>query len=160
MFRKIIAISIIFLLAASCTKTETNPDFSAIDKKIIEDYVVAKNLTAQSTSSGLYYVITTPGTATHPTLNSTVTVNYNGYLANGTVFDHSVSGKPLTIPLSNVIEGWQEGLQLIGTGGKIKLLIPSAMGYGNVNKYNNAGQIVIPMNSVLVFDVELFSFSK
>jgi FKBP-type peptidyl-prolyl cis-trans isomerase len=160
MFNKFILFSLLLVSIFSCKKTDTNPDFSAIDKQIIEEYITVKKLTAQSTSSGLYYVITTPGGATHPTINSTVTVNYNGYLANGTVFDHSTSGKPLTIALNNVIQGWQEGLLLIGTGGRIKLLIPSAMGYGSVNKYNSAGQIVIPMNSVIIFDVELFSFSK
>ena len=160
MFQKIFLFFLILGITASCSKSDSNPDFSAIDKQIIEEYLTVNKLTAKSTSSGLYYFITTPGGAVHPTINSTVTVNYNGYLANGTVFDHSASGKPLTIALNSVIQGWQEGLKLIGTGGKIKLLIPSAMGYGSSNQYNSAGQIVIPMNSVTIFDVELVSFTN
>ena len=102
----------------------------------------------------MYYVISTPGAAVHPTLNSTVKAYYSGYLADGTVFDHTTAGSPKTFPLANVIDGWQEGLQLIGAGGKIKLLIPSALGYGGITKPG------IPMNSVIIFDVELVSFTN
>jgi len=160
MFRKILTFSLLLLVAISCKKADTNPDFSGIDKIIIEDYITTKKLTAQSTSSGLYYVITTPGGTVHPTLNSTVTAYYNGYLANGNVFDHTTTGSPATFPLANVIDGWQEGLQLIGAGGKIKLLVPSALGYGGITKYNNSGAVIIPMNSVLIFDIELVSFTN
>ena len=144
MFRKIISFLLLLLVAFSCKKTDPNPDFSAIDKLIIEDYISVKKLTAQSTSSGLYYVITAPGESVHPTINSSVTAYYKGYLADGTVFDQTVAGKPATFPLANVIDGWQEGLQLI----------PSALGYGGVTKPG------IPKNSVLIFDVELVSFTN
>ena len=154
MFRKIISFSLLLLVAFACKKPDPNPDFSAIDKQIIEEYISVKKLTAQSTSSGLYYVITAPGESVHPTINSSVTAYYKGYLADGTVFDQTVAGKPATFPLANVIDGWQEGLQLIGKGGKIKLLIPSALGYGGVTKPG------IPMNSVIIFDVELVSFTN
>jgi len=160
MFRKIITFSLLLLVAFSCKKSDTNPDFSGIDKIIIEDYITTKKLTAQSTSSGLYYVITTPGGVVHPTLNSSVTAYYNGYLANGTVFDHTTAGSPAIFPLTNVIEGWQEGLQLIGAGGKIKLLIPSGLGYGGETQYNKTGVVIIPMNSVVIFDIELVSFTN
>ena len=154
MFRKIISFLLLLLVAFSCKKTDQNPDFSAIDKLIIEDYISVKKLTAQSTSSGLYYVITAPGESVHPTINSSVTAYYKGYLADGTVFDQNAAGKPTTFPLANVIDGWQEGLQLIGKGGKIKLLIPSALGYGGDTRRG------IPKNSVLIFDVEVVSITN
>jgi len=159
MFRKIIAFSLLLVIAASCKK-DVAPDFSAVDKKIIEDYLVANNLTAQSTSSGLYYIISKPGGAYHANSNSTVTAYYKGYLVNGTIFDQTTysAGKPATFALSGVIKGWKEGLQLIGVGGKIKLLIPSALGYGSVAQTATIGGVVqptIPANSVLIFDVEL-----
>lgn len=154
MMRKILALSLLLVFAFACTK-EKDVDFSAIDKQIIEDYLKAKNLTAQTTASGLYYIISAPGGSVHPGLSSSVSAKYKGYLADGTVFDQSTTA--VTFSLSQVIKGWQEGLQLIGAGGKIKLLIPSRLGYGGVSKYNNAGQLVIPMNSVLIFDVELVS---
>ena len=160
MFQKIITFSFLLLVAFSCKKADTNPDFSGIDKIIIEDYITTKKLTAQSTSSGLYYVITTPGGAVHPTSNSTVTAYYNGYFANDKVFERTTAGSPAIFPLANVIDGWQEGLQLIGAGGKIKLLIPSGLGYGGQTQYNKSGAVVIPMNSVIIFDIELVSFTN
>jgi FKBP-type peptidyl-prolyl cis-trans isomerase FkpA len=156
MFQKIFLFSLLLGITASCSKTDSNPDFSAIDKQVIEEYLTVKKLTAQSTPSGLYYIITTPGGAVHPTINDSVTAYYRGYLANGNIFDQSTytNKKPATFLLSDVIAGWQEGLQLIGAGGKIKLLIPSALGYGGVSKPG------IPMNSVTIFDVELVSFTN
>jgi len=156
MYSKFIIFSLLLVIAVSCKKADTAPDFSAIDKSIIEGYLNEKNLTAQSTPSGLYYIISTPGASIHPTINSSVTAFYRGYLANGTIFDQSTytTNTPATFPLANVIKGWQEGLPLIGAGGKIKLLIPSALGYGNVAKSG------IPLNSVLIFDIDLRAISK
>jgi FKBP-type peptidyl-prolyl cis-trans isomerase FkpA len=149
MFRKIFVLSVLLVFAVACTK-EKGVDFSAIDKQIIEDYLEVHNLTAQSTPSGLYYIISAPGESVHPAINSSVSAKYKGYLADGKVFDQTTTS-PVTFSLGQVIKGWQEGLQLIGAGGKIKLLIPSALGYGD--------QVVgtIPRNSVLIFDVELVS---
>jgi len=152
MFRKVLAFFILLTVLASCSEDDT-VDYGPIDKKIIEDYLVANDLTAQSTSSGLYYIIEDPGGLNHPTINSYVSVNYKGYLTDGTVFDQSYSaGTPANMALSNLVEGWQEGLQLIGVKGKIKLLIPSALGYGSTAKSN------IPANSVLIFDIHLVEF--
>lgn len=151
MLRKIFAFFILLLAAASCTKDVT--DYGPADKKTIEDYLTAHNLTAQSTASGLYYIIAKPGGANHPNSNSNVSVNYQGYLTSGAVFDESYSnGTPTNLALSNTIAGWIEGIPLIGVKGKIKLLIPSALGYGSTAKTG------IPANSVLIFDVELVEF--
>ena len=148
MLQKSLIFFILLFVAASCTKDVT--EYDTIDKKIIEDYLKANNLTAQSTASGLYYIIENPGGTVHPNINSYVKANYKGYLVDGTVFDESyTSGKPTDFPIAGVIEGWQEGLQLIGLNGKIKLLVPSALGYGSTVKTK------IPANSVLIFEIEL-----
>jgi len=140
------------VLAAGCKKDET--DYAPIDKKIIEDYLAAKGLTATgSTASGIYYIIVKAGGLNHPNINSDVSVNYKGYLTNDTVFDESYSsGTPSSFALSAVIKGWQEGIPLFGVGGKGKLLIPSDLGYGAVAKTN------IPAHSVLIFDIELVDY--
>jgi len=149
MLRKFIAFALFLIVAASCNKDEA-VDYGPIDKKIIEDYIAEKGITnAQSTASGLYYVIQKPGGDIHPTSNSIITVNYQGYLTDGTLFDASATGKPFRSPLKYLITGWQEGLQLIGTGGKITLLCPSALGYGSTASSK------IPANSVIIFNVEL-----
>ena len=158
MFRKIITFTFLLVVAASCSKTTVAPDYSAADKTTIEAYLLANNLTAQSTASGVYYIITEPGGAYHPGSSSGVKAKYKGYLTDGTVFDQSAWGQyanPATFRLTGVIEGWQEGMQLIGVNGKIKLLIPSALGYGTSAQTDLAGNITVPANSVLIFDIEL-----
>jgi FKBP-type peptidyl-prolyl cis-trans isomerase FkpA len=150
MLHKLFAFAFIIIIAASCDTDTT--DYGPIDKKIIEDYLSENNLTAQSTASGLYYILDKQGGANAPNINSVVVANYKGYLTDGTVFDESKTGSPATFALKAVIPGWQEGLQLIGVKGKIKLLIPSALGYGSTAKTN------IPANSVLIFDIELVEF--
>ena len=81
---------------------------------------------------GLYYIIDSTGTGTNPTVSSTVTVKYKGYLLDETVFDQSTTG--YTIALSNVIAGWQIGIPKFKKGGKGKLLIPRNLFLGRIKK--------------------------
>jgi len=134
------------LIVLSCKKDSNQP---AVDRNLIEAYVADNNLDGEYTSSGLYYVILQPGTANHPTINSSVNCSYKGYTLDNVVFDEGYS---VTFGLYQVIAGWQEGIQLIGEGGKIKLIIPSALAYGS----NGSGSI--GPNEVLVFDVTLNYF--
>ncbi|HMG16686.1 MAG TPA: FKBP-type peptidyl-prolyl cis-trans isomerase [Saprospiraceae bacterium] len=122
------------------------------DDGIIQDYLTVHKLTATKTASGLYYIITNPGSGSNPTVNNVVTVYYQGYFTDNTVFDQTVFGTPATFPLKSVIKGWQEGIPLIKKGGEVKLLIPSYLGYGNSPPGG------IPENAVLIFDVQLLSF--
>ncbi len=100
--------------------------------------------------SGLQYEVLTAGEGAKPTRESTVRTHYHGTLVDGTVFDSSYErGQPAEFPVGGVIAGWTEALQLMGTGSKWRLYVPSELAYG--------GQAVgsIPPHSVLVFDVEL-----
>ncbi|MDB5284041.1 MAG: FKBP-type peptidyl-prolyl cis-trans isomerase [Bacteroidota bacterium] len=131
-----------------CKKT----DQPKIDDQIIQQYISDHHLNATAEPDGLYYVpIATGLLGGNPTVASTVTVNYKGYLSDGTVFDQSSA--PIALPLSQTIYGWQEGIPLMKKGGKATLLIPSALGYGASSPNNK-----VPANSVLIFDVELVSF--
>ncbi|HOW30135.1 MAG TPA: FKBP-type peptidyl-prolyl cis-trans isomerase [Bacteroidales bacterium] len=147
--KQLLFLASLLLLFTSCKKEE---DYAANDKKAIEKYIADHGLTAQSTASGLYYVIETPGSSNHPTISSSVAVRYTGYLTNGTQFDSS-NGKTVSFALREVILGWQEGIPLFGKGGKGKLLIPSDLGYGA----DAVGSI--PAHSVLIFDIELVGFT-
>ena len=110
----------------------------------------------KTTASGLQYEILTEGTGATPKASDKVTVHYKGTLIDGTEFDSSYSrGQPVTVPLGNVIPGWTEGLQLVKTGGKAKLFIPSNLGYGE----RGAGAKIGP-NETLVFEVELVAIEK
>ena len=136
------------IVSFSCKKKEVTNQ-AAIDEEKIKTYIKDNNLNATATGSGLYYIVTVQGTGAHPAAGSTVTVAYKGYLLNGDVFDQS-SGNGLTISLNSVIQGWKEGIPLFRKGGgKGKLIIPSALGYGA------SAKSTIPANSVLVFDVTL-----
>ncbi len=120
-------------------------------KKAIDKFV--KDDAGKMTESGLAYKVVTEGTGNTPKEDDMVEVHYHGTLIDGTVFDSSIErGKTVTFPLNRVIKGWTEGLQLIKEGGKIKLMIPSDLAYGN-----NGAPPKIPGGATLIFDVELIS---
>lgn len=107
------------------------------------------------TPSGLQYTITEKGNANVPGPQDTVWVRYKGTFTDGTVFDETKQGaEPVSFTLGQVIPGWSEGLQLIGEGGKEKLYIPSALGYGE------QGNSAIEPDATLIFDVELVKVRK
>ncbi|MEZ4774873.1 MAG: FKBP-type peptidyl-prolyl cis-trans isomerase [Bacteroidia bacterium] len=126
-----------------------------IDEEKIADYLKTNGIeNAQSTESGLYYVIDSPGEGEHPTVNSTVLMHYKGMTLKGDIFDSSYdSGEPLNYPLRDLIRGWQEGVPLLGRGGKATLYIPSTLAYGPRRRSDLIGP-----NEVLIFDVELLDF--
>lgn len=101
--------------------------------------------------SGLQYKIITAGKGKKPQKSDTVTTNYKGTLINGTEFDSSYDrGEPTTFPVSGVIPGWTEALQLMPIGSKWQLFVPPALAYGE----RGAGGVIGP-NATLIFDVEL-----
>ncbi len=84
-----------------------------------------------TTASGLQYEVEKKADGAQPKPTDVVTVHYTGKLTNGTVFDSSVErGSPIDLPVSGVIPGWVEGLQLMHVGEKYKLYIPSELAYG------------------------------
>jgi FKBP-type peptidyl-prolyl cis-trans isomerase FklB len=104
--------------------------------------------------SGLQYKIITDGKGPKPTAQDTVECNYKGTLLDGTEFDSTAKhgGKPATFPVTGVIKGWTEALQLMPVGSKWQLFIPSDLAYGA----RGAGGVIGP-NATLVFEVELVS---
>ncbi|CAN5603189.1 macrophage infectivity potentiator Mip [soil metagenome] len=110
----------------------------------------------QVTASGMQYQILKAGTGPKPTLNDKITAHYHGTLIDGTVFDSSVDrGQPASFPVSGVIPGWTEALQMMPVGSKWRLVLPSNLAYGE----RGAGGKIGP-NSVLIFEVELISIDK
>jgi FKBP-type peptidyl-prolyl cis-trans isomerase FkpA len=139
------------MILASCSKDKFNASKqAAADDAAIKAYIGTDTaFHATADGSGVYYKIVTAGTGDHPKVTSTVKVTYTGTLLNGTRFD----GSTITQNLQGLIAGWQSGIPYAKAGGRIILVIPSRAGYGN----SAAGSI--PKNSVLVFTIDLLSFS-
>ncbi len=103
--------------------------------------------------SGLQYKVLTEGTGPKPTASDSVVCNYRGTLINGTEFDSSYKrGEPATFPVTGVIRGWTEALELMPVGSKWQLFIPPDLAYGE----RGAGADIGP-NATLIFEVELVS---
>lgn len=133
----------------------------------IDAYVSENNLTTEKTSSGLQVYFEERGSGALPQTGDTVVVNYTGYLTNGTLFDTSVEEtakkhnkvNPMrqyepakfAIGVGQVIPGWDEGLLLTPQGSKFKLIIPSALAYGEQGDMRG----MIPPYAPLIFDIEL-----
>lgn len=106
--------------------------------------------------SGLQYKILTPGTGPKPSASDSVVCNYRGTLINGTEFDSSYKrGEPATFPVSGVIKGWTEALQLMPVGSKWQLFVPSDLAYGERSPAPEIGP-----DSTLIFEVELVSIQN
>ncbi len=108
-----------------------------------------------TTASGLQYEVLKPGTGAKPKATDKVTVHYHGTLLDGFIFDSSVNrGQPATFGVTQVIQGWVEGLQLMPLGAKYKFFIPYDLGYGD----QGAGEDIGPY-ATLVFEVELLKIN-
>ena len=108
------------------------------------------------TASGLQYEILKDTVGYKPTTKDTFVVHYRGSLLDGREFDNSYNrGEPLVYPMTRVIPGWTEALQLMSIGSKYKLYVPYQLGYGI---YGN--EPAIPGGSVLIFEMELLDVKK
>ena len=136
------------LMISSCNKKLSPEEQMEKDQEIISNYISSNNLNAQSTSTGLHYVITDEGTGNFPSSTDDVTVRYKGYFTDGSVFDQS-DNAGITFNLQQVIAGWTEGIPKFKEGGEGILLLPSALAYGP------DGNSSIPPNTVIIFDVTL-----
>ncbi|MEW9907042.1 MAG: FKBP-type peptidyl-prolyl cis-trans isomerase [Candidatus Symbiodolus clandestinus] len=114
----------------------------------------AKEQGVTKLKSGLLYQIIRAGVGVAATANDTVVVHYTGTLVDGSRFDSSYDrSEPTTLPLNQVIAGWTEGLQKIKKGGKIKLVIPPELAYGDQSSSS------IPGNATLIFEIELIDIN-
>jgi FKBP-type peptidyl-prolyl cis-trans isomerase len=125
------------------------------NKKAGEAFLAANKLKkgVKTLASGLQYKVITQGKGKKPKATQTVKCNYKGMLIDSTEFDNSYKrGAPAEFPVTGVIKGWTEALQLMPVGSKWELFIPSDLAYGDEGR----GQ-VIPPASTLIFEVELLS---
>jgi len=145
------AIVLTMMFSLGCKKWDQDPPLPDEDA-LIRNYLSSINANATRDKSGVYYQILEPGAGDPIVYTSTVTVNYKGSLLNGQQFD-DVTNKDFKF--INTMQGWQIGINMIRPGGRIKLYVPSQLGYG---KYVPKPEV--PANSVLVYDLELVSQQK
>ena len=150
------------LLLTGCLKGDLDCDYKdnnivapSSEEQAVLNYLTANNITATKHPSNMYYEIITPGTGGSPNVCSEIVVNYTGSLTTGAEFDSGLNNQ---FTLGSLIEGWKEGLPLIQKGGRIKLYIPPSLGYGPNDVKDNAGSVIIPASSVLIFDITLVNF--
>lgn len=150
----------VILLSSCSKKTDDRCNYDACafaapasEVALLEAYLSSASITATKHCSGMYYTIDAAGSGATANICSTVGVKYKGQLTNGTVFDQSAT--TVSFQLEGLIEAWKKGIPIIKTGGKIKLYCPPTLAYGSQAIRDNAGNIVIPANSILVFEVEL-----
>ena len=168
-----VAEAFLYAITGNMEALQINPDFAqaflqayimdatmkeAEAAKLEESLYLAENKTREgviTTESGLQYKIIIQGEGEKPTIDDKVTVHYMGILMDGSIFQSSHErGEPLTMEVSQFIDGWAEGLQLMPTGSKYIFWIPSELAYGE------QGQGRIKPNTMLFFEVELLGIEK
>lgn len=158
-------LSVLTIAFSSCVKTnnscpynESTTTASQAESDAVASYLSSAGITdAVKHSSGFYYKIVSQGTGTAtPNLCSQISIYYKGQLTNGNVFDQATS-TPANFGLGQLIVGWQKGIPLIKTGGKIILYLPPSLGYGAQAIRDQLGNTIIPANSILVFTIDLIA---
>lgn len=129
--------------------TQAKRDIDSIKKA-----VNSGGLDTTASANGVYYKILRQGNGDKVSVTDTLSVYYKGWILNGGVFD-STEKDPVTFPLNRLIKGWQYGLTQCNVGGKIRLIIPSGLGYSIRSR-----SMEIPPNSILVFDIDVVSAKR
>ena len=124
------------------------------EPQVIADYVVQNNITAKPTADGLYVIVKKKGTGAKVAMGRQVAIHYTGRLLDGTTFDSSIDGDPIsyTVGQMSLIRGWEEGVMGQPEGTQLQIIMPSSLGYGS----QGAGRL-IPPYSPLMFDLEIVS---
>jgi len=150
MKKQFLLFGLIVVLFSACHKETFNtPKQTVIDNDKIKAYIAANHINATLAPSGIYYEILITGNGSFPNDTSHVQVSYSGKLLNGTIFQPQSTD---IIPLTSTVVGWQDGVPLISQGGRIRLIVPSSLGYGS----GVSG--TVPANSVLDFTIDLLGF--
>lgn len=135
------------LLTSGCQAQSGNP-IERAEKFLMENKAKED---VKTLPSGLQYKVIKDGTGKTPKLTDTVSTHYRGTLLDGTEFDSSYKrNEPAEFPVSGVIKGWTEALQLMKEGAKWVLYVPPKLAYGE----RGAGGIIGP-NETLIFEIEL-----
>jgi FKBP-type peptidyl-prolyl cis-trans isomerase FkpA len=161
--KKISLVLFLFVtLLMACNKEEkcpyTQSTIVAPESEVtaVQQYLTTNNITGTTKHpNGFFYKIEAAGTGNTPDMCSQIGILYKGQLTNGTVFDETTNGQMRVFTLGELIPGWKLGIPLIKPGGgKIKLYLPPSLAYGPNDVKDQQGTVIIPGNSILIFEVE------
>ena len=158
---KTIFSSLLLLCSVLFATTAFAQDQAKVDDDILKAYFKKNKIKATKTATGLYYVIHKPGEGETAKKGAKVGMNYLGRFLDGKKFDGNIDENFAPVPgrqvlnftlgIGQVIQGWDEGIQLLSKGSRATLYIPSHLAYGP------NGRPSIPPNAILMFDVEVVS---
>ncbi|MEJ6980644.1 FKBP-type peptidyl-prolyl cis-trans isomerase [Pedobacter sp. P351] len=132
----------------------------AYDDASINSYMQSNNLSGfTKTSAGLYYKITALGTGSPIHVDSILTIQYTGKFLNGSIFQQTGTDNAV-LTLSETIDAWKQALPLIKGGGTMRVLAPSALGYGTAGRQDQFGSFSIPPFSCLDFDIKVIDVAQ
>jgi FKBP-type peptidyl-prolyl cis-trans isomerase FkpA len=148
------------LCVSSCFKkndgcgTQDNTIAPLSEQDSLKAYLDSNAIVASFSESGFYYKVVSLGSGVNPNLCSQVTVTYKGQLVNGKIFDQE---DDQVFTLGDLIDGWKKGLPFIKNGGEIKLFIPPSLGYGSMGLKDMNGNVIVPPNAIIIFDINLLN---
>jgi FKBP-type peptidyl-prolyl cis-trans isomerase FkpA len=166
MSKNLLFVLCVAIVGVSCLKsgerTCAYPQVAIVAPQAEQDslkaYLDSNHIQATLHPAGFYYKITNPGTGTDTMLLcSEILIDYRGQFKNGQEFD---KGTDVYFVLGALIEGWKKGLPLIKKGGEITLYIPPSLGYGSQDYKNADNVVVIPGNSILIFNIKLKDYTQ
>lgn len=132
------------------------------EQNAIVDFAIRELLPLERTRTGLFYRVLNPGEGDLLQWGDYVNAHYKGYFLDGELFDDSRRRRdePMQFYIGNMIPGWNQGLQLIAPGGRIELLVPSALAYGEKGLPDAKGGLLVPADTPLRFEVEVLERLK
>ncbi|MCG9900053.1 MAG: FKBP-type peptidyl-prolyl cis-trans isomerase [Sediminibacterium sp.] len=153
-------LSVVFTFIAiswACTPQQTGctPVAPSAERTEMINYCNRKGINFTEHPSGLLYEIIQPGAGLQANPNSRIFITYEGRLFNDSIFDAMTNPALSGWILNSLIDGWKIGIPLVRKGGRIKLVIPSALAYGCTGAPGSPGRVSIPANSPLYFEVNL-----
>ena len=127
-----------------------------LERNTIVNFLIDQGKDMDHTNSGLFYKIYQEGSGERLQWADYIKVDYKGYFLDGKVFDSSYErGEPISFYIGNMVDGWNEGLQLLSPGAKASFIVPSSLGYGEKGFPLSPGKFLVPPNTIIAFDLEV-----